>query len=68
MPVNDILSLDLPKKATRDGYGDALVAMGEQYSKLVVLDADLSGSTKTKPFAKKYLIVFLILVLLSKTL
>lgn len=54
MPVNDILSAELPKKATRDGYGDALVAMGEQYSKLVVLDADLSGSTKTKPFAKKY--------------
>jgi transketolase len=54
MPVTDILSDGLSKKATREGYGDALVAMGEQYSKLVVLDADLSGSTKTKPFAKKY--------------
>ncbi|MCS6984149.1 MAG: transketolase family protein [Leptospiraceae bacterium] len=42
------------KKATRDGYGDALVELGAKYEKLVVLDADLSGSTKTNKFAKKF--------------
>lgn len=42
------------KMATRDAYGKALVALGAQYPSLVVLDADLSGSTKTKEFAKVY--------------
>jgi transketolase len=41
-------------KATRDGYGDALVELGETKKNLVVLDADLSGSTKTNGFKKKY--------------
>ena len=40
--------------ATRDAYGKALVQLGEVYPDLVVLDADLSGSTKTKEFAKVY--------------
>jgi len=40
------------KMATRDAYGKALVQLGEKYPELVVLDADLSGSTKTKEFAK----------------
>ena len=35
-------------------YGDALVELGGQYPDLVVLDADLSGSTMTKGFAKAY--------------
>lgn len=42
------------KMATRDAYGKALVKLGEVYPELVVLDADLSGSTKTKEFAKVY--------------
>lgn len=42
------------KMATRDAYGKALVKLGAQYPELVVLDADLSGSTKTKEFAKVY--------------
>ena len=42
------------KIATRAAYGDALVELGGQYPKLVVLDADLSGSTMTKGFAKAY--------------
>ena len=42
------------KMATRDAYGKALVQLGAQYPELVVLDADLSGSTKTKEFAKVY--------------
>lgn len=40
--------------ATRDAYGKALVKLGLEYPELVVLDADLSGSTKTKDFAKAY--------------
>jgi transketolase len=39
---------------TRDVYGDTLAVLGEQYPDIVVLDADLSGSTKTSIFAKKF--------------
>jgi len=42
------------KVATRDAYGDALVNLGKKRSDVVVLDADLSGSTKTGKFAKAY--------------
>ena len=42
------------KMATRDAYGKALVKLGETDQNLVVLDADLSKSTKTNGFAKAY--------------
>ena len=42
------------KIATRAAYGDALVRLGAEHPELVVLDADLSGSTMTKGFAKAY--------------
>ncbi len=42
------------KVATRDAYGDALVSLGKKRSDVVVLDADLSGSTKTSKFAKAF--------------
>ena len=42
------------KMATREAYGQVLLELGEQYDNLVVMDADLSGSTKTKDFGKKY--------------
>ncbi|EQA36688.1 transketolase, pyridine binding domain protein [Leptospira inadai serovar Lyme str. 10] len=42
------------QKATRDGYGDALHELGAERKDIVVLDADLSGSTKTNKFAKAY--------------
>lgn len=42
------------KIATRAAYGEALAALAEEYPELVVLDADLSGSTMTKTFAGKY--------------
>jgi transketolase len=42
------------KIATRDAYGDALVALGKKRNDVVVLDADLSGSTKTSKFAKAF--------------
>lgn len=40
--------------ATREAYGNALAEFGEQYSELVVLDADLSKSTKTATFKKRF--------------
>ncbi|HIZ16072.1 MAG TPA: transketolase family protein [Firmicutes bacterium] len=42
------------KKATREAYGKALVELGGRYKDMMVLDADLSGSTKTGDFAKVY--------------
>ena len=38
----------------RNAYGETLVELGKTHSNLVVLDADLSKSTKTIMFAKKY--------------
>ena len=38
------------KLATREAYGKALVELGEQNEKVVVLDADLAGATMTKYF------------------
>jgi len=40
--------------ATRDAYGKALLILGAENPKVVVLDADLSKSTKTADFGKKY--------------
>ncbi len=40
------------KKSTRQAYGEYLVKLGEKYDNLVVLDADLSGATKTNIFKK----------------
>ena len=45
---------DVIKKATREGYGQALVDLGAQYPNMVVLDADLAGATKTGMFQKAY--------------
>ncbi|MEJ2199561.1 MAG: transketolase family protein [Desulfuromonadaceae bacterium] len=40
--------------ATRDAYGKALLELGKENSRVVALDADLSGSTKTSLFAKEF--------------
>ena len=45
---------NVSKIATRDAYGDALVSLGKKRNDVVVLDADLSGSTKTAKFAKAF--------------
>ena len=45
---------DVKKMATRDGYGKGLVALGKAHDDVVVLDADLAGSTKTGMFAKEF--------------
>lgn len=42
------------KIATREAYGEALCALGERDPRIVVLDADLSGSTKTNLFARRF--------------
>lgn len=42
------------KIATRESYGKVLVEMGAKKSDLVVMDADLSSSTKTGEFKKVY--------------
>jgi transketolase len=45
-----------PRKteSLRDAYGEELVALGTEDPNLVVLDADLSGSTRTQLFGKKF--------------
>ena len=41
-------------KATRQSFGEALARLGAEHSEIVVLDADLSKSTKSDLFAKKF--------------
>lgn len=45
---------EVKKIATRQSYGEELALLGEENKDIVVLDADLSGSTKTSIFAKKF--------------
>ncbi|MDR1564233.1 MAG: transketolase family protein [Oscillospiraceae bacterium] len=45
---------DVIKKATRDGYGEALVELGNEIENLYVLDADLAAATKTGMFKKAH--------------
>src|SRR5574344_2307154 len=42
------------KKATKEGYGDALVELGKEADNLYVLDADLAEATKTCIFKKAF--------------
>ncbi|WP_163328201.1 transketolase family protein [Desulfurobacterium thermolithotrophum] len=44
----------MEKVSLRDAYGDTLVELGKKDERIVVLDADLSGSTKTSKFAKVF--------------
>ena len=47
--------MDINRKiATRASYGEALAELGGENENVVVLDADLSGATKTSVFAKKF--------------
>jgi transketolase len=41
-------------KATRDAFGRALEALGGDHPNIVVVDADVSNSTRTEWFGKKY--------------
>lgn len=52
--VEKIIMNGKDKIATRDAYGKALAQLGGENKDIVVLDADLSKSTKTVDFAKVY--------------
>ncbi|HTK03242.1 MAG TPA: transketolase C-terminal domain-containing protein [Alphaproteobacteria bacterium] len=41
-------------KSTRDGFGEALVELGEKDDRIVVLTADLADSTRARAFANKF--------------
>jgi len=45
---------EVKKIATREGYGNALAELGAEHEDVVVLDADLAGSTKTGVFRKAF--------------
>jgi transketolase len=50
-PVNSFCGIEA---ATRDAYGETLFKLGHENPDIVVLDADLSSSTKTSKFAKAF--------------
>ena len=41
-------------KSTREAYGEALAALGRENDKIVVMDVDLAGATKTVTFTKAF--------------
>ena len=45
---------EMKKSATREGYGKGLLELGREHDNVVVLDADLAGSTKTGVFKKEF--------------
>ncbi|MGN0354219.1 MAG: transketolase family protein [Muricoprocola sp.] len=45
---------EVKKIATRESYGNALVEVGKENDKVVVLDADLAAATKTSIFKKAF--------------
>lgn len=49
-----LASGEVVRIATREAYGKALLELGREREDVVVLDADLSGSTKTKAFGKAH--------------
>lgn len=52
--ANSRSSAGIDHKATRDGFGEALLALGEQDERVVALTGDLAESTRVLPFAKKF--------------
>ena len=52
--MENILNDNENKQSMRNIYGEILASFGEKRKDIVVLDADLSSSTKTNIFAKKY--------------
>ena len=45
---------DVIKKATREGYGEALAELGAKNPNVIVMDADLAAATKTGVFKKAF--------------
>ena len=54
-------------KATREGYGDALLELGKSNNDVVVVDADLGDSTKAETFGKQFPDRYLLQELQSRT-
>ena len=52
--MSSTVTQPLQRVATRESYGKALAELGAERADIVVLDADLSGSTKTAVFAKRF--------------
>lgn len=52
--LQENLYTEVKKAKTRDGYGKGLVKAGEKFSNVVVLCADLSESTRSQWFQKKF--------------
>ena len=44
---------NITKKSTRDGFGDALLALAKKDKNIVVVSADVAESTRVINFAKK---------------
>ena len=49
-----IFDEDIEQKPTRNGYGDGLLGAGENDQNVVVLCADLTESTRSEAFSKKF--------------
>ncbi len=45
---------DVIKKATREGYGSALIKLGKAHNDFIVMDADLAAATKSGAFKKEF--------------
>lgn len=55
LKLNEKASTETPDlAATRDGYGEGLMVLGEQNPNVVVLSADLTESTKADKFRDKF--------------
>lgn len=52
--ANNIYSVDVEKKATRDGFGTGVVEAGKHNANVVVLSADLKESTRAEVFEKEF--------------
>ncbi len=50
----NIFKKEVEIKAIRDGYGEALVELGENIADVVALSADLSESTRVEEFRKRF--------------
>jgi len=52
--IGDLFGSEIKLVATRDGYGEGLILAGDENPNVVVLCADLTESTRSLAFAKKY--------------
>ena len=50
--VNDLINVE--RKTTREGFGEAMTELGKRNKKVVVVTADLGESMKVEEFAKLY--------------